>query len=93
MVKEMGGAMDLSAGVKRVIVLMEHCDRYGNSKFLEHCTLPLTASAVVDLLITDLAVFDFGESAKVREPRLIEMSPGVTLRNSGLSRGNFQMER
>jgi 3-oxoacid CoA-transferase subunit B len=65
MVKGMGGAMDLSTRVKRVIVLMEHCDRYGNPKFMEHCTLPLTASAIVDLLITDLAVFDFGE----RKPR------------------------
>jgi 3-oxoacid CoA-transferase subunit B len=79
MVKGMGGAMDLSAGVKRVIVVMEHCDRRGNPKFVDRCTLPLTATATVDLLITDLAVFDFGERTRVRAARLVETSPGVTL--------------
>jgi 3-oxoacid CoA-transferase subunit B len=79
MVKGMGGAMDLSAGVKKVIVLMDHCDKDGNSKFVSDCTLPLTAAGVVDLLITSLAVFDFGERRKSRTARLVEMSPGTSL--------------
>jgi 3-oxoacid CoA-transferase B subunit len=79
MIKGMGGAMDLSAGVKKVIVLMEHTDKRRNPKFVERCTLPLTAVSVVDLLITDFGVFDFGERRKVRTPRLVEMAPGITL--------------
>ena len=76
MIKGMGGAMDLVAGVKKIIVLMEHCAKDGSPKFLPECTLPLTGRNVVDMVITDLAVF--------RRPdhtapfKLIELAPGVT---------------
>ena len=59
MVKGMGGAMDLVAGAKRTVVIMEHLTREGQSRVRRECTLPLTGQAVVDRLITDLAVFDF----------------------------------
>jgi 3-oxoacid CoA-transferase subunit B/3-oxoadipate CoA-transferase beta subunit len=77
MVKGMGGAMDLVAGVKRVIVVMEHCEKSGRSKLVRECTLPLTGKGVVDLLVTDLGVFEInrGRSAV----RLVELAPGVTL--------------
>ena len=75
-VKGMGGAMDLVAGVKRVVVVMEHTSKDGAPKFKPQCELPLTGANVVDLLITDLAVF---ERPSRREPfRLIEAAPGVT---------------
>jgi len=75
-VKGMGGAMDLVAGVRRVIVLMEHVARDGSPKFKAACELPLTGAGVVDMLITDLAVF----SRKDRHSGfdLIELAPGVT---------------
>jgi 3-oxoacid CoA-transferase subunit B len=75
MVKGMGGAMDLVAGVKRVVVVMEHTEKSGASKLLKRCTLPLTGAGVVDLLITDLAVFAI-DSAGVR---LTELASGVAL--------------
>jgi 3-oxoacid CoA-transferase B subunit len=76
MVKGMGGAMDLVAGVRRVVVVMEHSSKDGSSKFRPRCDLPLTGANVVDLLITDLAVF---ERADRRSPfRLIETAPGIT---------------
>jgi 3-oxoacid CoA-transferase subunit B/3-oxoadipate CoA-transferase beta subunit len=75
MVKGMGGAMDLVAGVRRVIVAMEHTEKTGASKVLKRCTLPLTGAGVVDLLITDLGVFEFGGG----RVRLTELASGVTL--------------
>jgi 3-oxoacid CoA-transferase subunit B/3-oxoadipate CoA-transferase beta subunit len=77
MVKGMGGAMDLVAGVKRVIVVMEHCEKTGRSKLVRQCTLPLTGKGVVDLLITDLGVFEINRGRS--SVRLVELAPGVTL--------------
>ena len=78
MVKGMGGAMDLVAGVKRVVVVMEHTDKNGGSKLLKACTLPLTGARVVDLVITDLGAFELDKKGD-SPPRLIELAPGVTL--------------
>ena len=75
MVKGMGGAMDLVAGVKRVVVVMEHTNKAGESKILRECSLPLTGKACVDLIITDLCVF---EVERGKTLRLIELAPGVT---------------
>ena len=77
MVKGMGGAMDLVAGVKRVIAVMEHANKAGKSKILKTCTLPLTGSRCIDMVITDLCVFDVDR--KNGGLRLIELAPGVTL--------------
>ncbi len=77
MVKGMGGAMDLVAGVRRVVVVMEHVEKAGGAKFLKACTLPLTGARVVDLLITDLAVFEIDK--KHSGARLIQLAPQVTL--------------
>jgi len=77
MVKGMGGAMDLVAGVKRVVVVMEHNSKDGAPKFKPRCELPLTGLNVVDKVITDLAIFS---RADRKAPfRLMEMAPGVTL--------------
>jgi 3-oxoacid CoA-transferase subunit B len=76
MVKGMGGAMDLVAGVKRVVVVMEHEAR-GESKLLKRCNLPLTGSRVVDMVVTDLAVFTIDR--KKGGMKLIELAEGVTL--------------
>ena len=76
MVKGMGGAMDLVAGVKRVVVVMDHTSKEGDPKFKTRCELPLTGTNVVDMLITDLAVFS---RPNRKEPfQLIELAPGVT---------------
>jgi 3-oxoacid CoA-transferase B subunit len=75
-VKGMGGAMDLVAGVKRVVVVMEHSSKDGEPKFKARCDLPLTGANVVDMLITDLAVFS---RPSRKEPfKLIDMAPGVS---------------
>jgi 3-oxoacid CoA-transferase subunit B len=76
MIKGMGGAMDLVAGVRRVIVVMEHCSRDGASKFKPRCELPLTGAGVVDMLITDLAVFSRADRHTSFE--LVELAPGVS---------------
>ena len=76
MIKGMGGAMDLVAGVKKIIVVMEHNAKDGSAKFIPACTLPLTGRNVVDMVITDLAVFQRPDHASPF--RLIEMAPGVT---------------
>jgi 3-oxoacid CoA-transferase B subunit len=81
MVKGMGGAMDLVAGVKRVIVVMDHANKAGESKILERCALPLTGAGCVDLVITDLCVFDLerrGPSGD-KSLKLIELAPNVRL--------------
>jgi 3-oxoacid CoA-transferase B subunit len=76
MIKGMGGAMDLVAGVKRIIVVMEHCAKDGSAKFIPACTLPLTGRNKVDMLVTDLAVFQRTDHASPF--RLMECAPGVT---------------
>jgi 3-oxoacid CoA-transferase subunit B len=77
MVKGMGGAMDLVAGVKRVVVVMEHVEKSGAPKLVKACSLPLTGQGVVDLVITDLAVFDVGRGK--RPLTLLELASGVSL--------------
>ena len=76
MIKGMGGAMDLVAGVKKIIVVMEHVSKDGSPKFIPECTLPLTGKNVIDMIITDLAVFQ--RSNHMSPFRLIELAPGVT---------------
>ena len=75
LVKGMGGAMDLVAGVQRVVVVMNHASRQGDSKLLKRCTLPLTGTACVDRVITDLGVFDVVEGGF----GVVELADGVTL--------------
>ena len=75
MVKGMGGAMDLVAGVKRVIVIMEHTSKDGAPKLVPECNLPLTGQRVVDMVITELGVFSIEDDTL----RLIELSPGTTV--------------
>ena len=75
MVKGMGGAMDLVASAKNIIVAMQHCDKAGNSKLLPHCTLPLTGVGCVKKVVSDLGVFDIHDGAF----HLVELAPDVTL--------------
>ncbi|MCY8500022.1 CoA transferase subunit B [Bacillus inaquosorum] len=75
MVKGMGGAMDLVNGAKRIVVIMEHVNKHGESKVKQACTLPLTGQRVVHRLITDLAVFDFDNGRMT----LTELQEGVTI--------------
>ncbi|MBK5945368.1 succinyl-CoA--3-ketoacid-CoA transferase [Rhodobacter veldkampii DSM 11550] len=74
LVKGMGGAMDLVAGVKRVVVVMDHTNKAGESKVLRECTLPLTGKAVVDRIITNLGVLDVGHKGL----HIVELADGVT---------------
>ena len=74
LVKGMGGAMDLVAGVGRVVVITSHTSKHGDSKLLKSCTLPLTGTGVVDRIITDLGVFDVVEGGL----KIVEMAPKVT---------------
>ena len=77
MIKGMGGAMDLVAGVKKIIVVMEYNAKDGSPKFIPSCTLPLTGKNVVDMIITDLAVFQRADKASAF--KLIEVAPGVSI--------------
>ena len=77
LVKGMGGAMDLVAGVKRVVVVMDHANKHGESKVLKTCTLPLTGTRVVNLIITNLGVFEVKPDGSGL--KLIELAPDVTL--------------
>ena len=77
MIKGMGGAMDLVAGVKKIIVVMDHNSKAGDPKFIPDCTLPLTGTNVVDMIITNLGVFHRVDHASPF--RLIELAPGVTV--------------
>jgi len=76
MIKGMGGAMDLVAGVKKIIVVMDHTSKNGDPKFIPECTLPLTGRNVVDMIITDLAVFQRPDHDSPF--KLVELAPGVT---------------
>jgi len=76
MIKGMGGAMDLVAGVKKIIVVMEHTSKHAEPKFIPECTLPLTGRNVVDMVITDLAVFQRPDHDSPF--RLVELAPGVS---------------
>lgn len=76
MIKGMGGAMDLVAGVKKIIVVMDHTAKDGSPKLIPSCTLPLTGANVVDMVITNLGVFH--RPSKAAPFRLIELAPGVT---------------
>jgi len=77
MVKGMGGAMDLVAGVKRVVIVMEHFEKSGAPKLVDACSLPLTGKKVVDLVVTDLGVFRVDRGR--RPLALLELAPGVTV--------------
>jgi 3-oxoacid CoA-transferase subunit B len=75
MLKGMGGAMDLVANVKRIVIMMEHVAKDGSPKLVDKCTLPLTGTRVVDRIVTDLGIFDIDH----QKMRLVEIAPGVTL--------------
>ncbi|KHL24845.1 succinyl-CoA:3-ketoacid-CoA transferase [Croceibacterium mercuriale] len=88
MIKGMGGAMDLVAGVKKIIVVMDHNAKDGTPKFIPECTLPLTGRDVVDMIVTDLAVFARPDHASPF--RLVELAPGVTAEEiAGKTTGHY----
>ncbi len=90
MIKGMGGAMDLVAGVKKVVILMEHTNKFGAAKILKHCSLPLTGSACVDVIISDLCIFHLDRM--VGGLRLVELAPDVTVEEvRAKTEANFQM--
>jgi 3-oxoacid CoA-transferase subunit B len=90
-VKGMGGAMDLVAGVKRIIVLMEHVSKSGEAKFKTACTLPLTGRGVVDMVVSDFAVL--ARPAKGEAFRLVELAPRVSLDElRAATEGHFEAE-
>jgi len=91
MIKGMGGAMDLVAGVRRIVVVMEHTEKSGAPKFRHRCSLPLTGAGVVDLLITDLGVFDIDR--KHGGAVLTQLAPGVTLEEiKGKTEADFAVQ-
>jgi 3-oxoacid CoA-transferase subunit B len=81
LVKGMGGAMDLVAGVKRVVVIMDHTNKAGETKLLKECTLPLTGKGVVDRIVTNLGVFDVVEGGL----KIVELADGVTAEDARAS--------
>lgn len=91
MVKGMGGAMDLVAGVRKCVVVMDHCSKDGASKLLKKCTLPLTGVNVVDLVITDLGVFEIDKKGSA-PMKLIELAEGVSLEEiTSKTQANFMV--
>lgn len=89
MVKGMGGAMDLVAGVKRVVVVMDHASKAGDAKLLHECSLPLTGKAVVDMVITNLGVFEIDAAKGMR---LTELAPGVSVDDvKALTEASFEV--
>ena len=90
MVKGMGGAMDLVAGVKKVVVIMDHNARDGSPKFLKQCSLPLTGVKVVDMIISDVGVFLIKDSGVT----LIELAPDITVQDvKAITEANFKIEK
>ena len=90
MVKGMGGAMDLVAGVKKVVVIMDHNARDGSAKFLKECSLPLTGVRVVDMIISDVGVFEIGENG----PLLVELAPDITIEDvKERTEANFKIDK
>jgi 3-oxoacid CoA-transferase subunit B len=91
MIKGMGGAMDLVAGVKKIIVVMDHNSKAGDPKFIPACTLPLTGTNVVDMIVTNLGVFKRPDHESPFE--LIELAPGVTVEEVGEKTTAHYIER